>query len=138
MPLTDTIGTAEAPVIHITSADYDVIAELAIRMETRNPILSALVLREIDRAHVHETSDTLPDIVALGSEVTFMDGTNRSERTVTLVLPGLADIEKGRVSVLTSVGAGLIGMRVGSTIEWPCPDGRPRSLTILRVENGTT
>lgn len=127
-----TVAPRKVPAIHITSADYDLIAELAIRMEAHNPSLSALILSEIERAHVHETSDVLPDIVALGSEVTFADG-NGLERTVTLVLPGQADIEKGRVSVMTSVGAGLIGMRVGSTIDWPCPDGRPRTLKILRV-----
>ena len=133
-----TVASDEAPPIHITSVDYDLVAELAIRLEAHNPKLSALILNEIDRAHIHETSDSLPDIVDIGSEVTFADGINGSKRTVTLVLPGQADIEKGRISVLTSVGAGLLGMRVGSTIEWPCPDGRPRTLTILRVTPSET
>lgn len=133
-----TFSPIEAPPIHITSADYDLIAELAIRLDARDPKLSALILNEIDRAHIHETTDILRDIVSIGSEVVFAEGINGSERTITLVLPGQADIEKGRVSVLTSVGAGLIGMRVGSTIEWPCPDGRARTLTILRVTPSRT
>jgi regulator of nucleoside diphosphate kinase len=51
-----------------------------------------------------------------------------------LVLPSDADIEAGRVSIMTPVGAGLIGMSVGNQINWPCPDGRPRVLKILEVK----
>ena len=138
MTSTNNQGEAVSPPIHITSADYDLIAELAIRMESRDPGLSDLILREVNRAQVHEAADTLCDTVGIGSEVTFVDNMGQSKRTVTLVLPGMADIERGRISILTSVGAGLIGMRVGSTIEWPYPDGRPRSLTILSVAKGAT
>lgn len=132
----DSNASPEAPAIHISHADYDLIAELAIQMEARDPRLSALILREIERAQLHESLAHLPDVVGIGSEVTFADDTNGSERTVELVLPGQADIAEGRVSVMTTVGAGLIGMRVGSEISWPFPDGRERSLTILRVKQG--
>ena len=51
-----------------------------------------------------------------------------------LVLPVDADFEAGRLSVMTPVGAGLIGMTVGREISWPTPDGRPRVLRILEVK----
>ena len=38
------------------------------------------------------------------------------------------------MSILTPVGAGLIGMSVGREICWPCPDGRERTLKILEVK----
>lgn len=122
------------PAIHICSDDYDVIADLALRMEARAPELSQTILKEIDRAKVHDRAKLPKDVVSIGSKVTFVDDNNGTIRTVQLVLPGEADIEAGRVSVMTPVGAGLIGMSVGRTIDWPCPDGRPRTLKILEVK----
>ena len=92
-----------------------------------------MLLDEIDRAEIHER-DALPsDVVAIGSEVEFLDVGTGAARRVKLVVPVEADIEAGRVSILTSVGAGLIGFRPGQSIDWPCPDGRPRVLRILSV-----
>ena len=123
----------EKPEIHLSEADYDHIAALALRLESRNPELSALILDEIERARLWPI-DRLPgDVVALGSEVEFFDDSNGTSRKVSLVLPHDADIEAGRVSVMTPVGAGLIGMAAGREIDWPCPDGRPRKLRIIRV-----
>jgi regulator of nucleoside diphosphate kinase len=39
------------------------------------------------------------------------------------------------ISVLTLVGAGLIGMSAGQLILCPKQDGRKRSLTVLRVSS---
>lgn len=122
-----------APAIHISAADYDLIAELAVRMEPHDEKFSQRILSEIDRAHICETQVSA-DVVAIGSRVTFLDDSNGAQRTAELVLPGRADISQNRVSVMTTVGAGLMGLRAGSEIEWPCPDGRARSLKILRVE----
>lgn len=135
MSLDDLTAPIKAPSIHISAADYDLIAELAIRMEPRDPQLSQLILSEIDRAHICE-GEVPPDVVAIGSRVTFLDDSNGAQRTAELVLPGRADISRNRVSIMTIVGAGLMGLRAGSEIEWPFPDGRSRSLKILRVERG--
>jgi regulator of nucleoside diphosphate kinase len=59
--------------------------------------------------------------------------TGRDERTVLLVYPADADIATARVSVLTPIGAALIGLRVGQSISFRTRDGRPQMLTVLRV-----
>lgn len=121
------------PTLYITEADYDVIANLAFQMEARAPELATMILNEIDRAKVR-APERMPDgVVRIGSEVTFVDESSDTTRKVRLVLPGEADIEAGRISVMTPVGAGLIGLSVGGEINWPCPDGRPRVLRILEV-----
>jgi regulator of nucleoside diphosphate kinase len=56
---------------------------------------------------------------------------------VQLVYPRQADIAFGRVSVLTLIGAGLIGMRRGQSIDWPDRKGRCRRLRILDVGQTT-
>jgi regulator of nucleoside diphosphate kinase len=127
-------GSNEPPPIHISEQDYDRIAGMALRIRNSAPGLSRLILEEIERAVVYPAQDLPRNVVALGSEVEFVDDTNGTKRRVQLVLPGEADIEQGRISILTPVGAGLIGMSVGREISWPCPDGRARILKILEVE----
>ena len=56
-----------------------------------------------------------------------------ADRTVELVYPRDADISAGRVSILTPVGAGVIGLRTGQSILRPDRDGRERKLTIVKV-----
>lgn len=52
---------------------------------------------------------------------------------MTMALPAEADIEAGRISVVSSMGVGLIGLSEGQSIDWPYPDGRPRMLRISSV-----
>lgn len=121
------------PPIHLLDADYDVIADLALSIERRSPELAKMLLDEIDRAQIHKPGKLPADTVSLGSEVEFLDVEFGTTRRVELVLPGDADIDAGRISILTPVGAGLIGLAKGQSIDWPCPSGRPRVLRILSV-----
>jgi regulator of nucleoside diphosphate kinase len=138
MPDAFTTPSAEKPPIHLIDEDYDIIADLALSIERRSPELSKLLLEEIDRAEIHARDALPPEVVTLGSEVEFLDVDSGATRRVTLVLPGEADIEAGRVSILTSVGAGLIGLGKGQSIDWPCPSGRARVLRILNVRRTGT
>jgi regulator of nucleoside diphosphate kinase len=133
MQVSATISSADRPPIHLIDADYDLIAGLALSIERRSPELSRMLLDEINRAEIHEPDDVPPDLVTLGSEVEFLDVDTGATRKVRLVLPAQADIDAGRVSILTPMGAGLIGLRKGQSIDWPRPDGRPRELRILDV-----
>jgi regulator of nucleoside diphosphate kinase len=56
-------------------------------------------------------------------------------RRVQLVLPKDADIDAGRVSILSYVGAGLIGLKEGQSINWPDTSGAARKLTLVKVED---
>ena len=69
----------------------------------------------------------------MGSRVEFIDEGNGIRRTVTLVFPAEANIEAGRVSILTPIGAGLIGLAAGDAIVWPDREGHERRLRIVSV-----
>ena len=125
------------PPIHLIDTEYDIIADLALGIERRSPDLSRMLLDEIDRAEIHARDGLPPEVVSIGSEVEFLDAATGATRRVRLVLPAEADIEAGRVSILTPVGAGLIGLSKGQSINWPCPSGRPRLLKILKVTRST-
>ena len=126
-------GTAKPP-IHISEADYNLIADHAMRLEASSPDLAHMLLDEVDRAIVHPRAELPGDVVTLGSTVSYVDESTGTLRRVRLVLPAEADIEDGAVSILTQVGAGLIGLKAGQSIDWPCPDGRPRILRIVEVD----
>lgn len=121
------------PPLVICDSDYDLIANLALSIEARLPTLARQLLDEIDRAEIVPVLELPQNVVALGSEVEFEDESSGARRTVRLVTPGKADIEQGRISILTSVGAGLIGMAAGAQISWPRRDGTERKLRIVYV-----
>ena len=126
-------GASHKPPIHIAETDYDRIANLALAIARSAPELAEQVLGEIDRACLHPDGELPLGVARLGSEVEFGDDIGGATRRVRLVMPSEADIAAGRLSVMTPVGAGLIGMSEGQEISWPCPDGRPRILRILSV-----
>lgn len=113
--------------------EADALADLAISAAERSPEVSRLLLGEIERASVHERHTLPEDVVTMGSMVEFVDEASGADRTVELVYPKQADIATGRVSILTPVGAGLIGLRPGQSILWPDRNGHERRLTIVKV-----
>ena len=117
-------GTAKPP-IHISETDYALIASQAMRLEATAPQVAEMLLDEIDRAQVHSRDELPGDVATLGSVVTFVDESTGVRRCVQIVLPADADIERGSLSIVSQVGAGLIGLSAGQSIDWPCPDGRP-------------
>ena len=56
------------------------------------------------------------------------------ERTVTLVYPQQADAAAGMTSILSTMGAALIGLRLGQTITLMGWDGAFREVTVLSVD----
>jgi regulator of nucleoside diphosphate kinase len=121
------------PAIHLLDTESDLLGDLALRMEQRFPVVAAMILAEIDRAEIHDRA-TLPDgVVTLGAEVDYVDETSGVERKVRIVLPAEADISLDKISVMTPVGAGLMGLSVGQSIDWPDLEGRERRIRIVAV-----
>ncbi|MBB3064321.1 nucleoside diphosphate kinase regulator [Limibacillus halophilus] len=121
------------PKIVVRERDYEQILSLAIAVEDRVPAVSRDLQEEMDRAQIVPDSTLLSGVVRMGSRVTFrMDG--KGQRQVSLVFPGEEDLSTGRVSILTPVGAALIGLSEGQVIAYSAPDGRLHQLEILTVE----
>lgn len=114
-------------------SEADALAALALGAETRLPQVAALLLEEIDRAELRRAGEMPADVVTMKSTVEFTDENTGSRRSVQLVYPQEADIAAGRISILTPVGAGLIGLREGQSIRWPDRDGQDHVLRVLQV-----
>jgi len=121
------------PPIIMTVDDARRLSLLANAGMTRFPRVAHFLSREIGRANVIPEVLELPGVVRMGSRVTYRDETTGRIRDVTLVYPHEADIELNRISVLTPVGAALIGLCVGQTIDFQTPTPEKRSLTVLSV-----
>lgn len=121
------------PPIQICETDAERIGNLAIEAEGRMPRAAQLPLTEINRAKVVEDSRLPRDVVAMQSTVKFIDETSGAERTLKLVYPQDADIEAGRISILSLVGAALLGLKPGQSILWPDRTGKQRALRIIDV-----
>ncbi len=65
--------------------------------------------------------------------MTFVDESTGRQQTVTVVFPPDADIGERRVSVLTPIGAALIGIAPGASISWKTRTGETRELTVIDV-----
>lgn len=121
------------PPIHLLAAESDMVANLALQAEHRYPVVAAMLLEEIERAELHEPG-TLPETaITIGSEVDFVDEKTSQLRNVELVMPAMANIADGRISILTPMGAALYGLTAGQSIDWPDLDGHERRIRILRV-----
>jgi regulator of nucleoside diphosphate kinase len=88
---------------------------------------------ELLRAELREPGDMPADVVTMNSQVVCVDELTGAERTIRLVYPADADVERGHVSVLAPVGAALLGLSVGSAIDWPLPSGRSTRLRVDKV-----
>lgn len=122
------------PCIIMAETEAEHLSALALQMEQAAPLAADMLLREIDRAEIRPDAEMPGHVVRMRSTVRFEDDANGVARSVLLVYPKEADIAAGKISVLSLVGAGLIGLSVGQSIQWPDRDGHERALRILKVE----
>jgi len=121
------------PPIVITTDEARRLSALASSSMTLFPRVAHFLAREMERASVVADDTDLSGVVRMGSQVIFQDERTGKVRDVVLVYPHEANIELNRISVLTPVGAALIGLSVGQGIQFQTPGRQTRSLTVLGV-----
>ena len=128
--MTVTLKRSKPPRIFLTAADHDRLDQILGDVERTGP--GALLRAELDRATIGgRNAETA---VGLYRWIHYTDGATREPRRIQLVPPNEADIDQGRVSVLSYVGAGLLGLREGDGIDWPDASGKERRLTLVQNE----
>lgn len=121
------------PAIALTRSDHERLSRLAESYVARNPEVADQLLAELDRARIVDDSRISADVVRMGSTLRFTSDLGE-DRRVTLVFPGEADIAEGKISILTPIGAALIGLSAGQSIDWTARDGRVHRLTVESVD----
>jgi regulator of nucleoside diphosphate kinase len=122
------------PEIQLTRSDFRGLDQLTAAHATAEArrVVDFLV-DELSRARVVESDRIAPNVVTMHSEVVFRDEETGRERAVTLVYPNEHAGHDGALSVLSPLGAALIGMSEGQTISFETSDGRARHVSVVRV-----
>ncbi len=89
------------------------------------PVADALQ-QEMARADVVAPEAVPANVVTMNSTVLCREESSGRKHQFTLVYPRAADAASDKVSVLAPVGAALLGLSVGQSIDWPAPEGMLR------------
>ena len=107
------------PKIALVASEYPRLEQLARRAAQRGDLDGIFLLGEVNRADiVPDEWDDLRSRVIVGSWVTFCTNWGVPRRVVQLVWPEECWSDPARISVLTPLGAALIGLQVGDQMPY--------------------
>lgn len=121
------------PPIILSREEFDALDRLVGDLPGEGP--AGLLQQELDRAEVRDAADLPKTVVTLNRWLHYVDDHHPETRRIQIVMPREADIDAGRISILSYVGAGLIGLNEGESIAWPDPSGMVRRLTPVLIED---
>jgi regulator of nucleoside diphosphate kinase len=116
----------------VSTAEYERLTDLASASMERLPDVAQELLDELERAQIVADKDVPKDVVRMGSTVTFKSDDGHT-RTLKLVYPADESLDDHRISIMTPVGAALIGLGMGQSISWTARDGKHHRLTVTKV-----
>jgi regulator of nucleoside diphosphate kinase len=122
--------------IVLTEQDFNRLKALLAQLtrQARGMQAGLETLEEIlDLARVVQRERMPVDVVTMNSRVTFEDAQTGEQGTVTIVYPADADPSSRKVSILSPVGAALIGESVGAEVELPVPHGQTRRIRLTDI-----
>jgi regulator of nucleoside diphosphate kinase len=122
------------PRIVVTRNDHARLFALASAALQTHPETGAALMDGLNRAKVVAPGKIGRGVVTMNSRIKFLDDQTGERRVVTLVYPGEEDPAAGRISVLSSLGAALIGLGEGESIRYVGPGGNERSVTVTKVQ----
>ena len=120
----------DPPAIHLTQDDLGRLDALLAGLPNSSPALDFL-RREVDRATVVRETEAA-HFVRLGSRVSFEDEMGK-RYTGTVGFPNDIAGRPHPISILTPVGAALLGLAEGQSIAYETLDGRTKTLTVVRL-----
>ena len=122
------------PRLVLTRPHHARLSALASAAADSHPDIGAYLTRGLDRAKVVGPEKIGRGVVTMNSRVKFRDDATGERRVVTVVYPGDEDAQAGCVSVLSPLGAALIGLEEGQSIAFTAADGGERSVTVAKVQ----
>lgn len=112
-------------------ARYPILARRRRLSEDNLACLDALAAK-LARAHLAGPTRLPPDVVTMNSRARLRDAATDLTVELALVFPNRADVDAGRLSVLTPLGVALLGSREREEIAWRTA-GVETSLIVDRV-----
>lgn len=122
------------PEIRVTESDLNNLKHLLSIHGTRWSWRAVeFLVRELMRAEILDDGTVPANVVTMGSRVEYREQGQSSSQVVTLSYPGEREFFDDAISILTPVGAALLGLAAGQSICYAGPDGHPVTVKILRV-----
>lgn len=87
---------------------------------------------ELESALLFDEADMPEDVIRFNSTITITSK-NDWHRKFKLVMPNDSDVKNNKISILTPMGAAVIGYAEGDCLLWEFPSGE-QQLTIEKVE----
>lgn len=136
LPFESYVHFRETPAIIVGNRDLGSLRALVER-HGRGPdaCFAEQLDADLQRAIIVPQAQVPPEIVRIGSRVTFQDLDTLLRREVVLSLPAETGAS-GHLSVLSSLGVALLGAAAGETVEYAAPHGRAGEVRILSVASG--
>jgi regulator of nucleoside diphosphate kinase len=107
------------PKIALTASDYPRLERLARVAAQRGDVDATFLMGEIDRAEiVPDEANDVRSLVTVGSWVTYWTNWGAPQANVQLVWPEECSPAPARISVLSPLGAALIGLKVGDEMPY--------------------
>lgn len=123
------------PVPTLTATDYDILRKLVKNAKDATNIREiALLTEELDRAIVAKDNILDPNTIRLNSYAVVEDIKNKQQMKVQIVMPSLANLKEGKISILAPICVAIIGFKENDTVEWLLPSGS-KTLRIVTVSN---
>ena len=101
--------------------------------DDRFPTPGSAIEQLLDECAIVASRRVPPDVVTMYSQVVLRDLETGRRSNLTLCYPAGAEPAAGFVSVLSPVGASLLGRAVGSVARWSTPAGDERRAEILAI-----
>ncbi len=89
------------------------------------------LIETLDSLDLVSSREIPPDVVTMYSQVIVEDLESHQRQKLTLCYPADAEPHLGFISVLSPVGASLLGQRVGAIARWCTPNGDACAAEIL-------
>jgi regulator of nucleoside diphosphate kinase len=81
---------------------------------------------ELQEGTLVDSKNVPPNVVTMNSRVELIDVDEKKPMIFTLTFPRDADIDTGKLSVISPVGTAILGHSEGDIIEWRVPAGDRR------------
>ncbi|MES2417470.1 MAG: GreA/GreB family elongation factor [Bacteroidota bacterium] len=119
----------------ITENDFNLLKPYANKKTDSTNEMS--LANELSRAVIVKEEEFPADGIRLNSTVSLLDRDTNMTMKLIIVMPQYADMRQNKISILTPIGAALIGFRKAEFVEWKVPAGLKR-FQILDVINQKT
>ena len=114
----------------LTKADHVRLTRLAAQLQ---PAASRCVRPLLERSYLVPSPAIPASVITMHTQVLLQDVPHGESSRITLCYPADAEPARGFVSVLSPMGASLLGAEVGDVIRWRTASGEDRAARVVEV-----